>query len=47
MIPSVDLTPIIVLAVFGAICAVIAVVGGGLWLGWHLFMALRLYLGGV
>ena len=39
-----DLTPLFYLAMFGLVCAVLVVLGGGSWLGYHLFLALRSYL---
>ncbi|MBE0691527.1 MAG: hypothetical protein IH590_00315 [Aquamicrobium sp.] len=46
MIDFPDLRPLFFLAIFGLICAVIIVIAGGGWLGYHLFMAMSLYLGG-
>ncbi len=46
MIHLPDLRPLFALAIFGLICAVIVIIGGGGWLGWHLYRALALYLGG-
>lgn len=40
-----DLTPLFYLAGFGLLCAALAIVLGGGWLGFHLFMALSAYLG--
>lgn len=40
-----DLTPLFYLAAFGMVCAVFVATIGGIWIAYHLIMALAAYIG--
>ena len=43
--PGPDLSGLFWFAAVGIVCTIAATIGAGAWIAYHLFMALRLYLG--